>query len=216
MEPTDRNRKAFDEAHKSSENVIPREGIPGPIRERLRDLTGQRVVHLGCGAGIETIELSQLGALVTGVDPDERLVEEARLRAPDLPWLVSPLDALPPEFLRNRSDLVYVGGSLGRVGDLGAWAGGIASALRPGGALLAYDDHPAALCLDAFSRWRDDYFEPRAGFRRLGEVLSAIGGAGLAVVRFEELPTLSPWRRQDPRVPAAFVLLAEKPERPHA
>ena len=80
MEPTDRNRRAFDEAHKSSENVIPREGIPGPIRERLRDLTGQRVVHLGCGAGIETIELSQLGALVTGVDPEERLVEEAKDR----------------------------------------------------------------------------------------------------------------------------------------
>ena len=79
-----------------------------------------------------------------------------------------------------------------------------------------FDSLMRAYPIGGFLFWRDDYFEPRAGFRRLGEVLSAIGGAGLAIVRFEELPTLSPWRRQDPRVPAAFVLLAEKPERPQA
>ena len=47
---------------------------------------------------------------------------------------------------------------------------------------------------------------------RLGEILNAVAGAGFAVRRFEEFPSLSHVRRNDPRVPGAFALLAEKLE----
>nr|MBA2461979.1 hypothetical protein [Actinomycetota bacterium] len=81
-----------------------------------------------------------------------------------------------------------------------AWAAGVASALRPGGVLLAHDAHPAAACLDAFERWRDDYF---AGVG-IGELVSAVAGAGLVLRGLEE------WPGRDGRIPGHLVLAAEK------
>jgi hypothetical protein len=128
---------------------------------------------------------------------------------------------------------VYTGGGvLARVHDLDAWAAGIASALAPGGELILYDEHPAASCLDAFLRWRDDYFDEsvRVGaasahfrlpgpsareeshqrFWRLGQVVTSVARAGLVVRSLEELPGEWHWRRLDSRVPGEFVLVAAK------
>lgn len=46
------------------------------------DLTGQRVLDAGCGAGQMTIELARRGAQVTAVDISPSLVEIARKRLP--------------------------------------------------------------------------------------------------------------------------------------
>ena len=78
MEPTDHNRRAFDEAHRTSENVLQVPGMPDRIRERLRGVTGHRVLHLLSGTGRESVDLVDLGALVTGVDDDEAAIEAAR------------------------------------------------------------------------------------------------------------------------------------------
>jgi hypothetical protein len=45
----------------------------------------------------------------------------------------------------------------------------------------------------------------------LAEIVNAIAATGLLVRRLEEFRTLSPIRRQDPRVPGAFALVAQKP-----
>src|SRR5918993_1317976 len=110
MEPTDHNRRAFDEAHRTSENVLQVPGMPERIKERLQGATGHRVLHLLSGTGRESVDLADLGAL-------------RRLRAAE------------------------------------PFAGGVSAALRPGGVFLLHDDHPAAACLDAFGRWRGNYFE---------------------------------------------------------
>ncbi len=44
-------------------------------------LTGKRVIDLGCGTGNAALLAAERGAVVTGVDPAERLVEVARERA---------------------------------------------------------------------------------------------------------------------------------------
>ena len=73
---------------------------------------------------------------------------------------------------------MYCGeGSLSRIRDLAAWAGGVAAALRPGGTLVVHDDHPASACLDRFLRWRDDYFAAPT----VGALVGAVVEAGLAV-----------------------------------
>jgi hypothetical protein len=85
------------------------------------------------------------------------------------------------------------------------------------------DLHPAGACVDATTlRWRDDYFggdlvvgqrfQPvgRLKLWRLSEIVNAIAETDLVVRRLEEFPTLSETRRQDPRVPGAFALVAEK------
>ena len=113
MEPTDHNRRAFDDAHRTSENVLQVPGMPDRIRERLQGASGHRVLHLFSGTGRESVDLADLGALVTGVDDDEASIESARRRAPELPWVHADVHALPPELLLGRWDLVYLGyGSL--------------------------------------------------------------------------------------------------------
>src|ERR671912_376407 len=67
MEPTDHNRRAFDEAHRTSENVLQVPGMPERIRERLQGAGGHRVLHLFSGTGRESVDLADLGALVTAV-----------------------------------------------------------------------------------------------------------------------------------------------------
>ena len=204
MEPSDENRRAFDERHRTSENVLASPGMPEQIRERLQGAQGSRVLHLFCGTGRESQDLADLGALVTGVDDDASAIEAARRRRPELPWVHADPHALPPELLLGRWDLVYVGqGSLVRIRALDAWAGGVAAALRRGGVLLLHDDHPAANCLDAFGRWRGDYFAV-AG---LGEIVRAAARAGLV------LRGLVAWPGgRDPNGPGHVVLAAEKPE----
>ncbi|HWG56003.1 MAG TPA: class I SAM-dependent methyltransferase [Gaiellaceae bacterium] len=201
MEPTEHNRRAFDEAHRTSENVVATPGIPPRIRERLSGIGGNRVLHLFCGSGRETSELAALGALATGLDPDGPSLDAARRRSSELPWVQADPHALPPELLLGRWDLVYCGaGSLRRLRDPRPFAAGVAAALRAGGVLLLHDDHPASACLDAFGRWNGDYF---AGVG-LGELTTAVAEAGLALRGLEE------WPGRDGRVPAYLVLAAEK------
>ena len=76
-----------------------------------------------------------------------------------------------------------------------AWAHGVAAALRPGGVLLLHDAHPAAACLDAFGRWRADYFAT-AG---IGDLVTAVTGAGLALRGLEEWPGKDATRAGPPR-----------------
>jgi SAM-dependent methyltransferase len=201
MEPTDHNRRAFDDAHRTAENVLAAPAMPERIRERLHGANGNRVLHLLCGTGRESADLAELGALVTGVDDDEAAIEAARRRKPDLPWVHADVHSLPPELLLGRWDLVYLGyGSLARLRALDAWAGGVAAALRPGGVLLLHDEHPAGACLDAFGRWRSDYFAAPG----LGELVTAVARSGLTLRGLEE------WPGKDVKVPAHVVLAAEK------
>lgn len=225
MEPTEENRRAWDELQRLRVEALTEEpGIPGPIREILPDLEGKHVLHLMCGTGEASGELAARGGLVTGVDVWEQALAVARERSPNVVFVQADPHHLPLQLRRRRFDLVFTGGGVLRyLSELDSWALGIASALRPGGRLILYDTHPALECLELTTlRWRESYFEgtieraehpgrPQA-FRlwRLGEVVTAIACAGLTVLRLDEVPSLSPRRRHDPRVPGAFVLVADK------
>lgn len=234
MEPTEQNRRAWDEVHRRrSASLGGRLRIPEHVRERLPDLQGRHVLHLQCGTGEETAELADRGALVTGVDFSEEALAVARERRPEIAWVRADVQALPLELRRGRFDLVYTGGGvLTWLHDLDGWAAGIHGALRPGGFLLLYDEHPVLPCLDEFLHWRDDYFDdaPRSGvgwshfrlegepareqkverFHRLGEVLTALAQSGLVLRRVEELPAVTSWRRQSARVPGELVVVAAR------
>ena len=144
MEPTDQNRRAWDEIHRSrtraaSEQLL----IPEQIFDLIPDVEGKHVLHLQCATGEATAELVELGALVTAVDISSEALDVARERAPDVAYVHADVHYLPLEVRRARFDLVFTGGDvLSTIRDLDQWLAGIATTLKPGGTLLLYDSHP--------------------------------------------------------------------------
>jgi SAM-dependent methyltransferase len=205
MEPTDVNRRMFDEAHRRRGEG--RAALPPIVRHTLGDLTGKSVLHLHCGSGEASAELAGLGAVVTAIDPDEALLDAARQRWPSVLWIAADAQALPVNLRRARFDLVYSPeGVLGRLADVDAWAAGLAAAVRRHGELLLFDDHPVSLCVDALLRWHADYFDDR--ILRLGRIITALVRAGFRVEALEEYPLDAAGRRHDRRVPGSFLLYA--------
>ena len=211
MEPTEHNRRAWDEIHRQRAEALAGErGLPGPVRHALGELKHKRVLHLQCGTGEASAELAELGAVVTGVDSSGQVLEAARERWPSILWVQADAQALPGELRRGRFDLVYSGlGSLAMVRDLDGWLRGIAATLREGGDLLLFEEHPVALCVDGLMHWRESYFAE--GSRRLGQIVTSVGRNGLDLRALEEYPARSDsWRHHDARVPGTFLLYAQR------
>ena len=161
MEPTDQNRRAWDEIHRSrtraaSEQLL----IPKQILELLPDVEGSTSSTCSARPARRRQQLVELGALVTAVDVSAEEIEIARERAPDVAYYHADVHELPLELHRGRFDLVFTGGDvLGSIRDLDQWLAGIAAALKPGGTLLLYDSHPVTERVDPLGHWRDNYFE---------------------------------------------------------
>lgn len=207
MEPTDINRRMFDETH--SRRGEGRAVLPPIVKQTLRDLAGKSVLHLHAGSGEGSAGLAEMGATVTAIDPNEALVDVARERWPSILWIAADAQALPSNLRRARFDLVYSPeGVLGRLTDVDAWATGLASSLRSHGELLVFDDHPVSLCLDGLLRWHTDYFDD--GIVRIGRLVSALVHAGFRIEALEEYPVDAAGRRHDRRVPASFLLYGVK------
>jgi SAM-dependent methyltransferase len=214
VEPTDQNRRAWDEIHRSrtraaSDQLL----IPKQIFELMPDVEGRHVLHLQCATGEATAQLVERGALVTAVDLSAEDIEIARERAPDVAYYHADVHELPLELHRGRFDLVFTGGDvLESIRDLDEWLAGIVTALKPGGMLLVYDTHPVTAHVDPLGHWRDNYFEPSDDRTwRLEEVVNAVIGASLRLIRLAEFQTFHKGVQRDRRVPWDFALLAEKP-----
>ncbi len=217
MEPTEHNLRAWERAHRRGEPEE-RAALPARVLERLPRVEGRHLLHLGCGEGDQTLELAELGALVTGLDPSVTALRRAQSRSPAVAWVHAPLDDLPHELRRSRFDLVYMGrGGLGRVTDIGSWAIGVSSAMRPGGGLVLFDVHPSRRCLDGILHWREDYFAGATadGTRlwQLSEIVMALLANGLRLRALEELPGAGAFTRFEQRVPGELLVLAERPLR---
>lgn len=122
--------------------------------EMLGDVSGAKVLDLGCGEGGYSRELARRGATVTGVDGSARLIEVARERAVAERVKVTFLCANANRLagIEDRAfDLAVASMSLMDVKD---YAGAISEAhrvLAPGGELLMSITHP---CFSApLSQW---------------------------------------------------------------
>ncbi|MGV3616469.1 MAG: class I SAM-dependent methyltransferase [Fimbriimonas sp.] len=154
-----------------------------------------------------------------------------------------------PRELDGTADLVYTGrGAICWMLDLDAWAAVVARLLKPGGRLLLFEGHPldflweeesaGYVLREGASYFQDAPVEERgfpyhAALRTeperpveltsrawtIGQVVTAVVGAGLRVERLEELP--EPFWDQFKRIPArelarlphTFGLVASKPGR---
>lgn len=116
---------------------------------------GERVLDAGCGTGRVAIELAARGFSVVGVDADERMLEAARRKAPELKWLHADL-AAPDDRLGEDFDVVVLAGNVMifvRPGTEGAVLSGLSTRLRPGGLLVAgFSLRPDRLSLATYDR----------------------------------------------------------------
>jgi SAM-dependent methyltransferase len=118
------------------------------------DMSGLRVLDLGCGDGLITRAAAERGAQVVGVDPTARLIERAREREVEAPTGATyrvddgcALETVDDDW----ADWVTAGLSLNNVPDLGAALDSIRRALVPGGQLAFTVPHP---CFEApHARW---------------------------------------------------------------
>lgn len=196
-----------------------------------------RVVHLLSGHGLDDLDLVRLGAGdVVGLDFSEVTVRAARRRADAVGSSCAYVVAqLPPVPLRDAcADLVYTGkGALIWIADLSLWAREVARILAPAGHLLVHEAHPMV------PLWTWDTEEPRIRPDRsyfaethvndtfpgrgavehqwtLGQVVTALAEAGVAVVSLTEHPEPF-WRPGDVeaaawqgRLPNTYTLLARR------
>jgi SAM-dependent methyltransferase len=210
MEPTEHNRRAWDEVHRGRGDGAHTGGLPSPVRHALADLDGKRALHVPCRTGEGAAELAELGATVTGLDSSPQALAVARERWPSILWIEGEPTSLPRELRRGRFNLACAGDGIVReITNIDEWAAGIVAALAAGGDLLLYDEHPVARSVDGLMHWRDSYF--RGGNWRLGQIVTALARAGLTVRALEEYPQQhgNP-RHQDARVPGAFLLHARR------
>lgn len=183
-------------SHKGDQGAFFRNGgstlYPEEI-ELLGDLTGLDLLHLQCNSGQDSLSLARLGATVTGVDiSDEaigfarRLSSESRIEATferdDLfHWFD---DARARGLKFDRVFASY--GTICWLSDLGPWARGIASVLKPGGRLAFIEFHPFAMVFD--EKWSPRYdYAPREPIAEagVGDYVAA-SGAGLARDGYDE------------------------------
>ncbi|MBI2710292.1 MAG: class I SAM-dependent methyltransferase [Actinobacteria bacterium] len=216
---------------------------------------GRDLVHLQCHIGTDTVGWARRGARVVGLDVSAAALEVAgdlaRRCGLAVEWVCAPVYDAVEALGAGRFDVVYMGiGALGWLPDLERWAGVVRDLLRPGGVLYLYEIHPMWVALgddgrtlrehaiDApFQSWDEgdgSYAAPEARFAHnrswerlhtVGEVLTAVLDAGLAVELYREMavtPAPAPWleRRDDGlfhfpdgalRFPLSYSLRARRP-----
>jgi len=132
----------------------------------VESLGPRSVLDAGCGTGRVAVELARRGIEVTGVDVDAAMLEKARAKAADLPWVLADLATLD---LGRTFDVVVMAGNVmiflapgterqvvislaGHLEPDGALVAGFS--LEPGRLdLAAYDGHAAAAGLELVARW---------------------------------------------------------------
>jgi SAM-dependent methyltransferase len=173
------------------------------------DVRGFSVLDAGCGTGYLSKKLRDRGALVTGVDLAERMVEIARADHPGIDFRVDSCAQLSTVG-DGEFDFVIANYVLMDTPDLEATMRAFARVLKPGGAAVLVFSHPcfpqgvATVSGDGRKvsyHWDFPYFEsmtctdpPWGHFkteflwfhRPLSDYWKAFTAAGFAVVAFEE------------------------------
>ena len=188
-------------------------------RSELGDISGQRLIHLQCNTGADTISLARMGAKVTGVDLVPENVHYARKLAAELS--VDDARFIESDVLEimdkhdEQYDIVYTTeGVLCWLPDLYLWARNVRHLLADNGFLYLLDGHPFFMVWDEEAlpelvvkypyfrktadrdEWIGGYAcEPKkavnyAWMYTVGEVVTALSQAGLHIEWFHEFDWL--------------------------
>lgn len=133
----------------------------------LGDVSGKRLLDLGCGDGMELLEWARDGAVVVGVDNSARQLAAAERAAATLGLpcrlILADLLRLPEDPLLGEFDIVFSSYVTAWIGDLDACFSGAHQALKAGGVLLLTGRHPLSAYFGEMqdgATYRQAYFQP--------------------------------------------------------
>lgn len=144
-----------------------KDSLIGPEVKYLSDISGQRILHLQCHFGQDTLSLARKGAVVTGLDLSDTSIEKAKALNKELD-----LDAQfvcadvysTRDVIQEKFDMVYTSyGTIGWLPDVDRWAKIISESLHPGGKLVFAEFHPVVWMFDSnFKEIEYSYFNAKA------------------------------------------------------
>jgi SAM-dependent methyltransferase len=148
----------------------------------LGDIRRRRIVHLMCNAGLDTLSLANLGAIVCGVDISQSAIVQARQWAAESSIDARFVQADVYDWLATTDqqfDAVYCSyGAICWLNDLQEWAQGVARVLAPGGRFVLVEFHPTSNMFDA--QWQLARAYPMGGrqldIEGVGDYVAASGG----------------------------------------
>lgn len=188
--------------------------LPSKDLQMLGNIKGKDILHLQCHFGQDTINMSRLGANVTGIDFSEKAIETAQNLAKqchtNTQFICSDVYSVPQK-LHQHFDVVYTSyGTIGWLPDINAWAKVVSHFLKPGAEFVFADFHPVIWMFDndlkevTYSYFNKEtiveeikgtYADKDADITTktiswnhgLAEVMQALINEGLEIVHFEEL-----------------------------
>jgi SAM-dependent methyltransferase len=140
----------------------------------LGDIKGKTILHLQCHFGQDTISLSRLGAITTGVDLSDKAIERAEELAlkceSSSKFICCGIYDLP-NYLDEKFDLVFTSyGTIGWLPDMNKWAAVINNFLKPNGKLVFVEFHPVVWMFD------DDFTKVKYNYFNTGPIVESIEG----------------------------------------
>jgi len=178
-------------------------------RAELADVAGERLLHLQCHFGLDTLSWVRLGAACTGVDISPVAIRLARDLAAQTELDAQFVCADASAFQRDHTepfDIVFTSyGAVCWLPDLARWARVVVDNLRPGGTFYMVEFHPIYDLLAGYSYFTQSepdveeqatYAENGSGAvtrlatwaHPLSSVVNALVGAGLHIEQLNEFP----------------------------
>lgn len=193
-----RNEGLIDKHHDIAADILAgKTSLTTVQRDLAGDVTGKRLLDLGCGDGFELLEWARAGAQVVGVDNSPEQLAAAQRAADRLgvscQLVLADLLNLPDDLLHTEFDLVFSAWVTAWIGDLPRWFSTVYQALKPGGLFLLSGGHP----LTAFLAEQQQEKRTRASYHKEGPFYAQAdqsatwNPAGDSYTTIEWQPTLS-------------------------